>query len=368
MPVSRQIENRGTILVASKGEPISVPAYSHDFRTGNNGNHHQQPDSTAVWKGLARIFGFFCVVIVLIVGSDVAISTGLRRIRTSQFGVSNKIVQGKINADIIITGSSRAVSHYDPRVIQSVTGRTAFNIGRNGSQTDMQLAVLKMYLKHNQMPKLVVHNLDAFSFVTTQEVYDPAQYIPYLNEQEIYDALLRINKDAWWKTRHLPMYGYAVEDMRYNWVLGVKGIFGWSPHEDFFQGFNPRAGNWTEDFEKFKAANQDGVRFEIESDGIRDVEELIQLCKGKGIKLVLVYSPEYREMQELTKNRPEIFANFRKLARRYDVPFWDFSDWEFSSNREFFRNSQHLNAEGAELFSKDLANRLASELPQQATN
>lgn len=320
------------------------------------------------WSGLGRISGFFCFLIVLLFGVNALINTGLRHIKTSQFGVSNRIVRGEINADVIISGSSRAASHYDPRIIEDVSGYSAFNIGRNGSQTDMQVAVLKTYLKHNRKPQLVLHNLDAFSFVTTSEVYDPAQYIPYLNETDLYTALHKINGPVWWKSKYLPMYGYAVEDMRFNWILGVKAFFGRSSREDFFLGFNPREGQWTEEFESFKAANTSGVSFEIEPAGVEVMEDLARLCRDNGIKLIFVYSPEYRGMQALTRNRAEIFGRFSEISERYNVPIWDFSDWDKSDNRAYFRNSQHLNAEGAELFSSDLARRLVAEFPRQSTS
>lgn len=314
--------------------------------------------------GILRILCFFSVIILLMYGMNAMINSGLRRIKTDQFGVSNRIVEGNINADIIITGSSRAVSHYDPRIIQSITGLSAFNIGRNGSQTDMQLAVLKTYLKHNRKPRIVLHNLDAFSFVMTREVYDPGQYMPYLGENDIYDALRKINPEVWWKCKYLPLYGYVADDMRLDWTLGPLGICGWSPRERFFQGFNPRTGKWTEDFAKFQEANPDGVSFQIQPAGVQVMEDLIHVCRENGIVLIFVYSPEYRGVQSLTRNRLDIFNEFQKLSENNGVLLWNFSDWEYADNTEFFMNSQHLNAEGAEIFSADLSRRLAGELPQ----
>jgi hypothetical protein len=325
-------------------------------------------ESNTVRRKTVRMVGFFGLLIFLIYALNTMINVGLRRIQTGQFGVSNWIVAGKINADIIITGSSRAVSHYDPRIIESVTGLTAFNIGLNGSQTDMQLAVLKTYLRHNRKPKIVFHNLDAFSFVMTTEVYDPAQYMPYLGEPDIYAALHIINPVLWWKCKYMPLYGYAVDDMRLDWLQGPLGLLGWSPRSDFFQGFNPRAGQWTEDFTSFKGANPDGVRFDIQPAGVKVMQDLIQTCHDNGITLIFVYSPEYAPMQFLTQNRAAIFGKFRELAQPYNVPLWDFSHWNEAGNTAFFVNSQHLNAEGAKIFSTDLAQRLADELPQLKTN
>jgi len=356
---SEPMNNLTSVEHSSANTPMVKAARISPMR-----EEHRKKEVGRRWRGVPRIIGFFSLVITLIFALNAMINSGLRRIKTSQFGVSNDIVNGRINADIVISGSSRAISHYDPRIIEAATGHSAFNLGRNGSQTDMELAVLKTYLRHNRKPKVVLQNLDAFSFVTTREVYDPAQYLPYLGEPDMYAALQKINPNMWWKAKHLPLYGYVVEDMRFNWILGIKGLFGWSPPQDFFLGFNPRTGQWTSEFENFKASHAKGVNFDIEPDGVRIMENLIHICQDNGIELVFVYSPEYREMQSLTGNRAEIFTKFRELSNRYGIPLWDFSNWQFSGNPEYFRNSQHLNAEGADLFSRELARRMAKEWPQ----
>ena len=313
---------------------------------------------------LKRVSCFFAVLVLAAFVLDAAITSGLRSIRTSQNGVSNDIMQGRINADIVITGSSRALSHYDPRIVERLTGRTAFNLGRNGSQTDMQLAVFKAYLEHNRAPQIVIHNLDAFSFVTTREVYAPAQYVPYLYDVELYKALEKINPNTW-KSRYVPLYGYVADDMSMAWMAGLAQHFGWSPRQDFFLGFNPRTAKWTDDFERFRAMNRDGVTWDIEPAGVQLMNELAALCQAKGIRLILVYSPEYSEMQKLTKNREEVFRHFRELAKHYNLEFWDYSNSKYSENTEYFTNSQHLNAEGAAVFSQDVAQRLSDSLQAQ---
>jgi hypothetical protein len=108
------------------------------------------------------------------------------------------------------------------------------------------------------------------------------------------------------------------------------------------------------------------VSFQIEPGGVQDVEELIRVCKENGIPLIFTYSPEYSEMQGLTNNRAEIFGRFHDLANRFDIPFWDYSNWKYASNQDFFQNSQHLNDVGAEVFSKDVANQLKTYFAAQS--
>jgi len=325
----------------------------------------RSPISALTSGPLLRILAFFFLLAVLAFGLDQVFTFGLRRIKSSDFGVSNKIMAGQVNAQIVISGSSRAVCHYDPRILEQVTGLKTFNIGRNGSQTDMQLAVLKAYLRHNTKPRLVIHNLDAFSFVTTREVYNPGQYLPYLDEPDIYQALLKVNPSVW-KWKYIPLYRYVVEDMRFTWILGAKGILGLGPREDYLQGFRPERQRWTGDFERFKSLNPDGIRFEIEPQGTRDFEELISLCRRQGIPVLLVYSPVYYEMRGMERNHGEVFSRFHELGGRWDAEIWDYSDSPICGRRELFYNSQHLNEEGAGAFSAALAARLITERPWES--
>jgi hypothetical protein len=222
----------------------------------------------------------------------------------------------------------------------------------------MQLASLKTYLRHNSRPDLLVHNLDTSAFETSRHgVFFPGQYVPYMDEAPIYEALRAVDPDAW-KAKYLPLYGYAVEDMNFTWLTGIAGLLGWNPREDHFLGFRPRNTEWTADFERFRKRNPDGVRYTIEDQGLRDFEQLMQLCQERQIPVLLVYSPEYYEMQRLTRNRSEIFEHFRDIATRYHAAIWDYSKSPISFGTEYFYNSQHLNAKGAALFSMDLASAM----------
>jgi hypothetical protein len=311
-------------------------------------------NSPSVRMAVGKLSMFFLLTLVTFVITDNLADRGLRAIKTSSFGVYNRMINGEINAQIIIGGSSRALNNFDPRIIEADTGMTTFDIGVDGSQTDMQLAVFKTYLRHNAKPLLLIQSLDSFAFVMSHGGVDnPAQYVPYLNEDAIYQALNAIDANTW-KARYLPLYGYAV-DMNFTWFTGVRGLLGWNPKEDHYLGFAPRYAHWTGDFDRFRADRPAGVRFEVEPEGVRVFDELMNVCKNLGIRVLLVYSPVYYEMQGLENNREDIFRRFKEIAQRYDVPLWDYSRSPISFSKDYFVNSQHLNAEGAAAFSAELA-------------
>ena len=317
---------------------------------------------------VSRIIGFFGLTAIAAVGLHCLIGIGLRRVSTSSRGVFNRIMLGEGNAEIIISGSSRACAHYDPRILRRVTGRTAFNIGRDGSRVDVQYAVLNAYLKRNCKPRLVVQNLDMHSLLLTpqDEIYYASEYVPYLKCEELYQSLRHINPRVW-KWRYVPLYGYVVDDMSLTWIHGICRLFGSNPQEDCIDGFCPRDETWTDAFDRFKAKHPNGVRYGVDPAGVRALENLIELCKSNQVAVVLVYSPQFHEMLDLVTNRAEVFGKFREIADQHDVPFWDYSDSDICNHHRYFRNSQHLNRIGAETFSKRLADRLNSFLTSTRT-
>jgi hypothetical protein len=262
--------------------------------------------------------------------------------------------------DIAINGSSRAQFHYDPRIIEQVTGHTAYNLGMIGARIEVQLAVLRTYLKHNPKPKLVVQNLESFIFTTARkgEIIDPGLFAPYLNEEDLYKPLVQIDPVVW-KWKYIPLYVYTVEDGRFLWVRGLLGWLGKSGPETFYQGFNPNYERWTTDGERFHPSEEKNVILKIEPQAVAALTELIQLCRDREIDVILVYSPEYFGTQGYVRNRDEIFATFRQIGEKFQVPLWDYSDSPISRQQENFYTSTHLNSEGASRFSADFAKRLA---------
>jgi hypothetical protein len=313
--------------------------------------------------GVLRLAVFAALMFVLAWSFDALADAGLRRITTSKFGAMNRAMSGTVNAAVVVNGSSRALVHYDPRVIEQATGQSAYNLGLNGVLTDVQLPVLKAYLRRNTGTKLVIQNLDAFSLKTTKpgEIYDPPLYVPYIDDPDLYRGLVAIDPAAW-KWRYIPLYGYTVEDTRFTWARGLLAFVGMQPPEDYFSGFNPRRLSWTGDFEAFRASLSTGISYPIDAKALAALEQIVDVSQSAGADVVFVYSPEYVEAQSLVVNRGEIFAAFESLARRRGVRFWDYSDSPLGAQRNLFYNSQHLNADGAALFSEHLAQRLATSL------
>jgi hypothetical protein len=314
-------------------------------------------------SGLKPLLLFFFLLGVILLALNHLISLGLRKIHTSNIGAVNKFMQGQCETDILVCGSSRALVHYDPAMIEKATGHRAYNIGRNGGHIDVQVFTLHAFLARNSHPKLIILNLDIHSLLPSEELLfsDILPFVPYLNEPDIEEGLAEINPHVW-KWRYIPLYAYVVEDMNFQWMAGLLANFHISPREDYYLGFNGRDWKWSSEFDNFARRHPLGIKARQEQRGVERFRAFLSTVNSNGIPMVLVYSPEYIGAQRLVQNRPEIIEKMRSIAAEFSVPLWDFSDSPLCQDTAYFYNSEHLNRTGAKKFSEDLSARLNAEV------
>lgn len=295
---------------------------------------------------LRRAMWFGLLVTALAIGLNALLMHGLRSRTTDVFGVWNDIVTGRAGADVLFTGSSRSLVHFDAAAIGARTGLRAYNIGMDGTQLDLQLGRLRTYLAHHPPPHLVVQEVDIISLEPDSGLYFAQQYAPYLGEPAVYEAVRRIAPDHW-KDRWLPLYPF----MRHGpglTGLAVKGLFGLEDtlHDPVHLGFELRDWSWEGSFDNFLKDHPDGVRYHESPHAEATLRELIRTAREAGSLVALCYTPELVENQRITLNRASIMGTFARVAHEEGVPFWDLSTAPFCTDRSFFYNSQHLNARG----------------------
>ena len=87
-------------------------------------------------------------------------------------------------------------------------------------------------------------------------------------------------------------------------------------------------------------------------------DQFLMECKANGIKVSMVYTPEFLDGQNFVSNRNIAIDLYHKYAQKYKIPFLDYSRDSMSYDKIYFNNSMHLNKTGAELFTKKLAHDL----------
>ncbi len=309
-------------------------------------------------KFLKGILFFTIPYFLLAYPLDLLISYNLKKSNYAwgEYNTWNDLYNGKINAEIVIYGSSRARVHIDPELLEKSFGLRAYNLGIDGHNFWLQYLRHKTLLKYNKKPKYIILSVDIWSLRNQEELFNSDQFLPYmLNNLDIknFTASYKIFSSI---DYHFPL-------MRY---FGNKNAFVQSFENTIFfpqtkperiKGFKAENRTWNADFSKAKA-KMDTYEAKVDPKLIELFDNFLMECKQKDIKVILVYTPEYIEGQHFVKNRKYVINLFENYSEKHKIPFLDYSNNDICTKKKYFYNASHLNKIGAELFTNILINDL----------
>lgn len=304
-------------------------------------------------KSILFLLGFY--IIAFIIQSILVLS--ITNINVGEYGVLNKLVNGKINTDILISGSSRGLKGLNPKIISELTGKSCFNISTDGCGLEIQLPKIKEYFKKNKKPLMVVQEVSPFGGGIAKTIYEPYKYIPYMQEQEIYEGLLKIEPHFW-----VHKYIYPTNFIYFNFDFYMKLLhqigISIKGKDYLINGHHPDFSKWSTDFSELKQKRPKGIQASFGENYDDYLNELIELCSRNNVILILVSLPVHYEIFRITQGLNMVKSYYINKSNNRYVYFFDFSNSYISQDNNFFYNHTHLNNEGAiefsQLLSKDL--------------
>ena len=303
------------------------------------------------------------VLIVLLAASvaDWVVTSGLRESRLDSYSEWNDIRDGKAAADILIQGSSRAWVQFSPAIIGGRVGMTCYNLGVDGYPVGMQLARYRLYREHNPKPRVIVQSVDLYGLVNRDGIFEPEQFLPYLNDPALQGELSQLHYFGWFD-HDLPLVRYRAEWRTvYRGAMEALGLRSYAGTK--VNGYQGQDLTWDPALlAAYMASHPNGVMQAHLPQIEAELDAFLGQCEREGVLVVLVFSPEYIRAQPLTTDRQEILDVYRRLADEHGFPFLDYSTDPICSDTKYFYNSQHMNRRGAELFSTEFARELAALL------
>ena len=286
------------------------------------------------------------------------VDKGLRKSNLEKYVVWNDIYASRINADALICGHSRAYRHISPKILDTALHINSYNLGMSGLYFDFQYARFRIYLEHNKKPKYIIQQIDVGFFREQEELLSETQYLPYLNDSIIRNVTDKYNGRFTLPEKYIPLFKY---NNHFDLIsTGIKWYFNKAHKEklDFYKGYIPNDLKWDSSFADFKKVHPTGVVYETNPAILAEFEAYLDYCKNNDIKVVFVCSPMYRESFLLINNRDKIMDLINGYARKYNIPFLDYSNDSMCYDKNNFYNSQHLTKLASEQFSLKLANDL----------
>jgi hypothetical protein len=287
------------------------------------------------------------------------VDAGLRKSRNAYFANWNDLYNSKIDADLLIMGSSRAEFHVSPKILDSLLTLNSYNLGLSAWHFDMQYARFRMYLQHNKKPKYIIHNVDVYGFSKRENVADAPQFLPYIQDTILQNAIAGHKGELNIYQQNIPLLKYKTQQkLAFEGLLGFMGFANLYDTTSKYKGFRSNDYAWNKDFECFKKRFPKGAKYKFNKEVVRQFNEYLAFCQKENIKVILVYAPEYFEIQPYYKNKFELIKLCKESAEKYDCQFLDYSKNLLCYEQKYFYNSQHLNRRGAELFSLDLGEKI----------
>jgi hypothetical protein len=284
------------------------------------------------------------LVALLAFGMDRALGSSLRRMYFGMHGGKSYRVTyalEKTSQRMLVFGSSRAYVHYVPAVLEARTGLDCYNAGHDAAGMLYHTALLQGILSRYRPQRLILdfrpHEL-AEDALGRQML---SVLLPYYRDHPTMRKVLRLRSPA----ERLKLFSKIYPFNSQLLTILLANRIQW--FDD--RGFVPLSGNWSLPAQPLPAGPK------LDPTYVAFFRGFLALAERNGIALTVVVSPVDRLMKEGS-------ASIRKaeeICREQGVPFLDFSqDVRFLDQSGFFHDPDHLNAGGAELFTKILAEAL----------
>lgn len=307
------------------------------------------------------------LVVLLVVGLDQGIGFLLNRLYLhTTSGERGGVINGVLrqNSDVLVLGSSRARHHVMPVILGERLSLSVFNAGLNGHDFLYAVMLFDLWTRSHPPPKVILLNIDPKSLVYSKEELDRTSVFSayFYQSERIHSILLMRGKYEWLKYLSSSYrFNGKVLPMIKSLVMGLDNVS---------DGYIGLEGSLPADSTQVAVSRKVSDEYSAPFWDLKlnYLSDLARYCTMNGTRLILFHSPRFRE-------DPAALAAWLKrvsaLQMSYEgVEFLDLDTRELeiiTSRPDLFMDRSHMNARGAEMFSRLLADELARHLGSMVT-
>jgi len=308
-------------------------------------------------KDIARFWKTILIAIVMLVAVDITVGMVADRLMDKMPDFSGDFAKDKyrlhrMDADVVIIGSSRGCKHYVSQQlndsIDAYLGKhlSLYNASISAKRANSNSCAAEVIIARYR-PQLVIY--DIFEELLCDDKVDDIEFsAPYYWEDTI---VRRYLDDIGLKERILMKSSLY----RYNGKL-FRIVSSISDPEAPNDGYEPLRGAKIDTTKHKKKEEVPMPTLELDDYTLNNFETVLKKYTSENIPLVVVCSPQFRP----DDNNKRVAA----ICDKYGVPFLDFySTPYFNARPELFYDGNHLNDEGAHVFTALLFEQLKPYLP-----
>lgn len=258
-----------------------------------------------------------------------------------------KLIEGEINKDIIIIGSSRGARNIIAGQIENSLNMTAYNLSYPGSDVVFHEYILRTLIETQSIPQIILFVVDDPGELLPSETisFRFSRLYPLVRYNSVIDELIKQgDKNVLSKLFILFRLSRSNFDFKVRQFSKLDTIIKCGSMPISFQN-KERLFHF--DFNSQKYNEDQEISKKVDSFKI-----IKELCEKSNIKLWLVFSPNYRRHNKLFENR------LRKLAGP-DVYYYIYDTLNVRYFEEsYFYDEGHLQKCGAKIFTEEITDEL----------
>ena len=260
----------------------------------------------------------------------------------------------KVDAQILLLGASTCMNSIDPEILEKELGKSTFNGGLNDQRLEFFDVMTEAILQHSQ-PELLVLVMRQNDLLTTStgrlammSIYyhhGSTKLDGYLNKNSLKQKILlssslyRFNTH-WW--RFLLYHFKSFEEL-------AHGGFVAKPVPPIL----PRRTTVSEDDTEIKDPSVNPQKMQC-------LENILAACRKAGTTLWIVITPELVDYGNGYEFKG--LSYIRDFCRENNIPFFnDTQHPDFMDHPEYFFDNNHLNGNGADIYTRRLLQLLQEE-------
>jgi hypothetical protein len=295
------------------------------------------------------------IIYALAWGLDYTISRGLLQMEDYRFMSWSDMLDGNINADVIILGNSRGFSHFEPWTIDSICRIKTYCLGLGGYPINVELLKYHCYLLHNTMPRYIIQQVDymTMQLLDVPHQHQSEQFLPLIYDGGMHDELLRVGYT--WKDLYMPLYRYwGYQMVIKNGLLEALGVKHYVS-DPSRMGHHYERGAW----DGTELARMDTIMATMDAPAMRLFEQYLQKCYDDSINVILVNSPTYIGATNKTIGLEKVNVYFDSIATAYNTVYWNYTEnYDLCNDTSNFCVSVHMNPIATHEFSMHFAEDL----------
>jgi len=286
---------------------------------------------------------FFGLIIAINLVGGFILKKKFQNITSGFYGKINESI--KSDSEIFILGSSRAKHHYNPLIISSSTGFTTYNTGLGGYGLFLNYAILNERIKNNK-PKIVILDLSPNTMIKGANSYSKLdKLLPYYENYSSFKEVIHLNSE--FSKLEILSSLYIYNSTFYELAIT---FFKKDKIDNGFIALNGKI-----DRRKFNSIELENYE-NFDNNKINYLNKIIDLCINNKILLFGIVSPTYLKFDKNNRIIDEFKLIFHKKG---NYNFYDYSNYSKLYKKEkYFKDQLHMNNFGADLFSKEIVDKI----------